>query len=106
LGKCKSVSILEKQINCPLTDKKSAFLKFNLVVSAHLRYETNILVNNFFSSLLVFDVINQEAQTKGTTFHFVYTQSNRLKTLFKQRNAVSTYKFYVVFRQKATIRMC
>jgi len=54
-------------------------LKFNLVVSAYLRYETNVLFNNFFSSLFVFDVINQETQTKGTTFHFVSAQINRPK---------------------------
>lgn len=54
-------------------------LKIDLVVSAYLRYETNILVNNLFSSLFVCDVVNQEAQTKGPTFHFVSTQINRLK---------------------------
>jgi hypothetical protein len=59
-----------------LTDKK---INFDLVVSAYLRYETNVLFNNFFSSLFVFDVINQEAQTKGATFHFVSTQINRPK---------------------------
>jgi len=32
-----------------------------------------------FSSLFVFDVVNQEAQTQGATFHFVSTQINRLK---------------------------
>jgi hypothetical protein len=43
-----------------------------------LRYETNVLVNNFLFGLFVFDAVNQEAQTKGATFHFVSTQTNRL----------------------------
>ncbi len=29
-----------------------------LVVSAHLRYETNIFLNDFLFSLLVFDIAN------------------------------------------------
>ena len=49
-----------------------------LVVSAHLRYEADVLFNNLLSSLFVFDIINQETQTKGTTFHFFPTQISRL----------------------------
>jgi len=49
----------EKQIDRPLTDKKSTFPKFDwLIVPAHLRYEADVLFNNLLSSLFVFDIID------------------------------------------------
>jgi len=49
-----------------------------LVVSAHLRNEANILLNDLLSSLLVLDITYQGTQMKCATFHFISSQTNRL----------------------------
>ena len=54
-------------------------LKQKLVVSTHLRDETNILFNNILSSLFVFDLTDQRTQMKSAPFHFVSSQINRLE---------------------------
>jgi hypothetical protein len=77
-----------------------------LVVSAHLRNEANILLNDLLFSFLVFDITYQGTQMKCSTFHFISTQINRLGHFsINSENALLAYKRYVVFWLRTRIKM-
>jgi len=75
-----------------------------LVVSAHLRNEANILLNDLLFSFLVFDITYQGTQMKCATLHFVSSQTNRLDHFCLNSGiALLAYKYSVVFRRRTTI---
>lgn len=74
-----------------------------LVVSAHLRNEANILLNDLLFSFLVLDITYQGTQMKCATLHFVSSQTNRLDHFCLNSGiALLAYKHYVVFRRRTT----
>ena len=77
-----------------------------LVVSAHLRNEANIILNDLLFSFLVLDITYQGTQMKCATLHFVSSQTNRLDHFCLNSGiALLAYKHYVVFRRRTTIKI-